>query len=592
MLDKRRLFAILLFTVAVFAVILARMFWIQIAAAESYSSRDIDLIQSSVMQRERQLVLDSGRGHFYDRNGNPLTGETYPSLLVFPVNRNVEERERELPKILQVLGIEKQEWTAFQKGLNMPSFWKDHATGQPVKLTDEQAGAVRSIGVGGITVALYNRRYPSSFSGNQFIGYIGQNPQRVHQEFSPMVEQGKMSLTSEIGAAGLEKTFQPFLAGIGGTSISVFTDGRNQVLSGMGYRMVDPGNSYFPLKIITTLDKSLQQRLESLADESQLKEGAIVVLDAANAEVLAMVSRPAFDPYNVDMKAAGWANRALKADVPGSIFKTVVAAAALEEGVVRPDETFVCHGSYGKYHFTCWKKEGHGTLTFREAYAQSCNIVFGEVMNRLKVEQLEKAAQKLGVGRRVGWVGPVLRFSGFAQLDAEDQGMIWKDGTDKLDEGAKMQTAIGQRDVRMTPLQAADMVVTLLNGGQAHSVRGVKEIQYQNGRKLADFSVQRLEAGKEGITRHTSDLILEWMRDVVTVGTGQGLKGAKWQLAGKSGTAQVTEEGRERINQWFIGFGPVEQPRYAVAVVSLHQEHSGNEAVALFKDVMNVLADR
>lgn len=592
MLDKRRLFAVLLFIVAALTMILSRIFWIQIVAAESYSSRDIDLVRSSVLQRERQLVLDSGRGHFYDRDGNPLTGETYPSMLVFPVKLNEEERERGLPKLLQSLGIEKQEWNIFREGLRMPAFWKERANGQPVRLTDEQAAEVRSMGISGVTVAFYNRRYPSSYLAGQLIGYIGQNPQRVRQEFVPMMAQGKMNLASEIGAAGLEKAFQPFLAGIGGTSISLFTDGRNRPLPGMGYRMVDPGNSYYPLKVITTLDKSLQQRLESLADKSGLKEGAIVVLDKANAEVLALISRPSYDPNNVDLEAAGWANRALKADVPGSIFKTVVAAAALEAGVVRPDETFECRGSYGKYHFSCWKKEGHGTLTFREGYAQSCNIVFGEVMKRLTVEQLENAARKLGVNRRIGWEGPVLQFSYFAQLDAEDQGMIWKNGTDPQDEGAKMQTAIGQRDVHMSPLQAANMVVTLLNGGQAQSVRAVKEIQYHNGRRLAEFPAQRLESGKDGISRNTGDQLLQWMRDVVAIGTGQGLKGAKWQLAGKSGTAQVTEDGLERINQWFIGYGPWEQPRYAVAVVSLRQEQSGNQAVSLFKGVMNVLADR
>jgi penicillin-binding protein 4B len=591
-MNKRRMFGSLLAMVTLMAVLLMRTLWIQVISKDRYSSKQVDLVRQSVLQREQRLLLNSGRGGFYDRSGTLLTGESYRTLLVFPVLVDADNSRPEEVKLCRILGADGTAWTGFRSGLKIPRFWTDPSTGQPVRLTDAMAAAIESLRLDGLAVVPYERRYTPPYTAAQLIGYMSQDPDRVLAEFSPMVKAGRITPDSPIGAAGLEKTFEPLLRGLGGTYISLYTDSLNRPIPGIGYRLHAPDNPYYPLSVMTTLDGGIQAGLEELADKAGLKDGAIVVLDAKNAEVAGMVSRPSFDPAHVDPNSKGWSNQALLEFAPGSIFKTVVAAAALEYGVAKPDETFECKGSWGKYHFTCWKKEGHGHLTFRQAYAQSCNIVFGQIMLRLTPGQLEETARKLGVGLPAGWQGKVLQFSDFRQLDREDTGRVWSDSANSLDEGARLQTSIGQRDVRMTPLQAANMVVTLLNGGTGQTVRAVKEVRYGTGRLLTDFAGQRLQSNTEGLSSRTSRILLEWMKDVVQDGTGTALKGASWSLAGKSGTAQVPEEGTDLYNQWFIGYGPVEAPRYAVAVVSLRQKESGPEAVRLFRQVMELLAEQ
>ncbi|MDF2925025.1 MAG: penicillin-binding protein [Paenibacillaceae bacterium] len=590
-MSKRRLFGALLAMMALMAGLLLRTIWIQGIARDRFSSKQVNLVTQSVLQREQRLLLHSGRGNFYDRSGKPLTGETYPALLVFPVLLDSRPEPGELAKLYRILGTDSTAWNSFCKKLSTPRFWNDaSALGLPVRLTEETAAAIGELKLEGLAVVPYERRYVAPYAAAQLIGYVSQDPARLRAEFMPMLQAGRLVPSSQIGASGLEKTFEPYLRGIGGTFISLYTDSLNHPIPGIGYRVHAPDNPYYPLRVITTVDGGLQADLEQLADQAGLKDGAIVVLDAENADIAAMVSRPAFNPDHVNPGAPGWNNRALQEAAPGSIFKTIVAAAALEHGVAAPDEVFECKGAWGKYHFTCWKKEGHGQITFRQAYEQSCNIVFGQIMLRLEPGQLEDTARKLGLGLPAGWTGKLLQTKDFKQLDGEQLGRIWADTAAAVDEGIRLQTAIGQRDVRMTPLQAANMVVALLNGGEARSARAVREIRYGTGRLMTAFPKHKLQDAQEGIGKRTSGILLEWMKDVVEDGTGTALKGARWQLAGKSGTAQVPEGGTDLYNQWFVGYGPVEAPRYAVAVASLRQKASGPEAVRLFGQVMDLLA--
>lgn len=587
MMDKRRLFGLLLVMMAGLCILAVRILWLQASARAS----DVDLTKQSVLQREQRLLLDTGRGEFLDRSGQPMTGDSYPALLVFPMPKGLQGKKEEVARLSALLGTDPAAWQQFREKLATPQFWMGGGTeaGLPARLTEKMVKEIEGIPLDGLAVVPYERRYAPPYPASQLIGYIGQDPGRIRTEFAPMLQEGRLKPDSRIGAAGLERTFEPLISGLGGVFISLYTDPLNRPIAGIGYRLHAPQNPYYPLQVVTTLDLELQLELEKAADQAGLKDGAIVVLDTKNADILGLVSRPAFDPDHVNPGASGWSNRAFKEAVPGSVFKTVVAAAALESGAVKPEETFECNGALGKYHFTCWKKEGHGELTFREAFAESCNIVFGEVMKRLKPGQLEETAERLGIGLAAGWTGKVLRYPDFRQLDGEEAGRIWADGTPSEDEGAMLQTSIGQRDVRMTPLQAANMIVTLLNGGQAREVRAVKEVRYATGQVLAGFPEKKLPQA-EGLSRRTAAVLRQWMTEVVEEGTGSALQSAKWKLAGKSGTAQAPEGVKEYYNQWFVGYGPVESPRYAVAVVSLKQTRSGPEAVRLFGRVMDLLA--
>jgi cell division protein FtsI/penicillin-binding protein 2 len=590
-LEKRRIFLVLFTILLLFIGIVGKLFWIQIAATESYSSRGVNLLKNSVVQRQRALVLESGRGEIIDRNLTPMTGKIIKSLVVFPINSNFQGEPQQVNQLIRILRTNTERWLAFSRELKEPQVWRTSDDGKPVALSDQQEVQINELGLPNLKVVEMEDRYPSGMTARQLIGFIGQNPDRVMSIYSADLEKGKVALNSKIGGAGLEKTFDLWLRGIGETSISYFTDAGKRPLSGLDARMIAPDNTFYPVKLVTTLDLSVQQQIERLMDKLNIREGAAVVQEVEQGDIIAMASRPNYDPTQVNLASNSWSNYALKATAPGSIFKTVVAAAALDEGVVDPKETFNCEGAFGKYGFTCWRKEGHGPLTLEQGFAQSCNIVFAKVMQRLTPAQLESYAHKLGVLNEVGWTGKTDTKQILHQLDAEESGQLFGAHTPRNDEGVLMQTAIGQRDVMMTPLQASNMIVTLLHGGKGYSPRVVQEIRYQTDRVMEKFSPQLLDVSAGRVSAATSRTLLNWMREVVTEGTGQGLKDAKWKLAGKSGTAQTQNGKEEKVNQWFIGYGPAASPKYAVSVVIKNTDPSeSNKAIPLFKGIMDILA--
>lgn len=592
---KNRIFIVLLGLVLILIGWNVRLFWIQAAAATRLTSRGLDLVENSVLQREQGIVLDSGRGDFIDRNGVALTGRTMQVLIAFPIETEpgaASGREKSLTQAAKVLGVPKQQLDEFLQSLTSPQIWS--VGGRPAALTDEQARQLEALGLADLRVTTYKERYERRQPAAQVIGYIGQNPERITKQFTDQFHKGELQLTSKIGNAGLEKTFEPWLRGIGATSVSLFTDAARRPLPGLDIRMVKPDNLYYPLKLVTTLDRKLQEQIEGKLEQLAIQDGAVVVLDMESADVVAMASRPGFQPEHVDLTGgASWSNRALKAETPGSIFKTVTAAAALEEGAVKPGETFHCDGALGKYGFTCWKKEGHGTLTLEEGFAQSCNIVFAKVAERLGGETLQRYAQTLGLTTPVGWIGNTTVSAQFRQWDGEEAGQVYAASTDRRDAGVLVQTAIGQRDAQVTPLQAANLVVTLFHGGKVLSPRVVQEVRFQNDRLYERFASQSL-AGEAltPIRPATAKTLLAWMTEVVDHGTGRTLQAAKWPLAGKSGTAQVQlAGGKPGENHWFIGYGPADHPKYAAAVLVRHvPAGTKNRSILLFQEVMDLLA--
>jgi cell division protein FtsI/penicillin-binding protein 2 len=585
---KRRMFMVLLLFMALLTGITGKLLWIQLVRTGGSSTHTVDLVKNSVSQRQSSLVLHSGRGDFYDWKLRPITGETSKALVIFPVQEKNQSNDQQNEDISRILGVSTAAWKAFSDHVKEPRLWSTEPNGQPNHLNAKQEMLIDLLQLPNVRVVDYESRYPQSMAAKQLIGFIGENPERIKTVFGKQLAHGDVSLTSKIGGSGLEKTFEPLIEGIGQTSISYFTDNEKRPLNGLGTRLIEPANPYYPLKVITTIDLDLQKKVEALMDSMNIREGAAVVLNAADADIRVMASKPDYNPEDVDLAQSNWSNHALQAIAPGSIFKTAVAVAALEEGVVKPGETFDCHGALGKYGFTCWKKEGHGRLTLEEGFAESCNIVFAKVMQRLSSAQLEKYAGELGLIHKAGWQGTIGQ-QNVQQLDGEDEGQLFAAGTPREDEGVLMQTAIGQRDVLLSPLQAANMIVTLLHGGERFAPRAASEIRYQTDRIMSSLTVQKSHTD---ISRATSQKLLEWMETVVTEGTGKALQGAKWQLAGKSGTAQVQTGKQEKVNQWFIGYGPVHSPKYAVSVsVANVGPLEPNQAVPLFKGIMQILAE-
>ncbi len=548
-------------------------------------------VQHAVKQRASTIEIDNGRADIYDRNGESLTGDWIQALIVSPLEDSTLNQQTKYEDLASILEIPKKDWHQYILSLTEPQIWNglnsDLSNLQPIPLSPLQIKKINALEMEGIYIVPYKARYMKPNLASHLIGFIAQDPEKMKKQYPDLLHKKALFINSRIGGAGLEKTFDRLMLGVSHTHFLLFKDGRNRQLKGIGSRVVHHQNPNYPLKLITTIDKSIQEEIESILFHHQVEQGAIVVLDAGNADIISMVSRPEFDPHDIDLNNGAWRNKTLKAEVPGSIFKTVVAAAAIEYHLIKPRELFHCDGDLGKYKLKCWKEGGHGQITMEQAYAQSCNVAFAKVIERISTEQLEATADHLGLLQQVGYKG---------QLDSEEIGKLFDPKTVKHDGGVKAQTAIGQRDVMITPLQAANMIVTLLHDGEVKSPRAVKEVRYQNDRLHTIMNEKSFKYKNKGISKRTARTLLHWMEHTVQDGTGQLLKQAKWRLAGKSGTAQANLNGEHVENLWFIGFGPLEQPKYAVAVLIQATEQqtitstNTQKATEVFKDIMDALA--
>ncbi|MGZ6507120.1 MAG: peptidoglycan D,D-transpeptidase FtsI family protein, partial [Tumebacillaceae bacterium] len=290
---------------------------------------------------------------------------------------------------------------------------------------------------------------------------------------------------------------------------------------------------------------------------------AVVVLDAKTEDVLAMASRPNFDQnrpvttnqYPVDL--------ALKATFPGSVFKTVIAAAALESGIVKPTDEFDCPGyiDIGDGTLKCWTTHGH--ITAEEAFAESCNVTFATLAMKLGRDKIDEYAKKLGLGSAIG-----LSFDGQPQFPDEDPGSIF------LKQGAAARllanTGIGQEDVRITPLQAAHLMAVVANGGEAGTPRLVESMNTPDSLLYKEFQPA---PKKRVLQASTAAELQKWCRDVVHAdkGTARVLDNAVMPVAGKTGTAQTGDPNAD--HQWFAGFAPANNPKYIVVVVNESVPH-------------------
>ncbi|QHW30584.1 penicillin-binding protein 2 [Paenibacillus rhizovicinus] len=596
---QRRIFGLVLGMSLILVGMLLRLAWLQLSPAETVSADIAHLKSESVAQRERELVLDSGRGDFFDRNGLALTGETYESLVVFPLQAQSRTRiagdAADLKALASALHVQPDHLQQWMQTLKEPAFWHRDGERIPLKLSKQQLNAIRPLRLNGVRILPYRSRYPDGITVKHAIGYISQHPELLAVDYDKRLKERTMKLSDQTGGAGLERSLDRLLQGTGPTTVSYFTDGANKPMRGLDWRLTSASNPYYPVRVNTTMDLAIQNKLERYVDAEGLQEGAVVVLDARNADIVAMVSRPQLPQDKPAGSDQDYVNHAVRAATPGSVFKLVTEAAALEAHITSENERFQCNGDYGRYGLHCWKRGGHGELTLQDALAGSCNVVFARLAERMDARTLYVTAEKLGIGEQVGWASEAA-FAPFPKplrlLPEEEGGHVFAPFPISRDGGQLAQTGIGQRDVRISPLQAANLVVTLLNGGVVQEPRLVSDIRYGNGLLLAKLPRQTWPSRYGQIGRQTANAILAGMQAVVDHGTGQSISDGKWSVAGKSGTAQVTWQGKELLNQWFIGYGPLRSPRYAVAVLSENRGlHTSNQATKLFRGVMDVLAD-
>jgi penicillin-binding protein 2 len=342
------------------------------------------------------------------------------------------------------------------------------------------------------------------------------------------------------------------------------------------------------------------------------KAGAVVAINPKNGEILAMVSRPSFDPtaFSRGIPTSLWnslvnnENRPLRDKTiqdhypPGSVFKIVTAIAGLEEGVIDEHTVFNCPGKLqvGSKTFHCWKKSGHGNISVRDAITESCDVFFYKVAQRLKsVDDLAKWAFYLGLGRRTG-----------IPLAREVPGLIpteeWK--MKRLGQpwspGETLSVAIGQGYVLTTILQLANTYASVANGGTQYRPYFVKRIESIDGQVISESKPEVLDQHK--LKPSTYKAIRDGLYNVVNdrSGTAYSQRLPGMDFVGKTGTAQVINltkgnvynkcenmKYRERHHALFAGFAPADDPQIAVAVIAEHGCHGGTAAAPVARAVID-----
>jgi len=436
---------------------------------------------------------------------------------------------------------------------------------------------------------VYVRIYPNGKVAGQIIGYTGKtgrNPDGIvdnHETLWPETE----------GREGLEQTFNGMLTGKHGEYKLTFDkDGRKT-----SEKLITPPEPGF--NVVTTLDLHLQQLAEK-ALEAKAKRGAMVIMDPNNGDILALASWPTYDPNLFVPSISTEQLKALQDDPdipllprayrssypPGSTFKIAVGIAALESHAVYPDDQYECVPSIqiGNVTFHNWKKGDRGALNFVQALTESCDTWFYQVGIKTGAGPIIDWALKLGFGAKCG-----------IPLRGEAEGRIPNDQYMKATHGRKLlngdiaNMSIGQGDIQVTPLQMAQAMATIANGGTLYQTRLVQQVQTFDNQIATAYQVRAKRT--LDLSSETSDQVRTGMINVVNGAGGTAHQASldNVEVAGKTGTAQWGPKNKERTAAWFAGFLPADQPRYAFAAVYEgdvgSKVHGGSAAAPMIADV-------
>jgi len=566
--ESEKILIICYIATGAFLLLIIRLWQLQILQGSEYR-------KLSEANRLRVITTPAPRGIIFDRSGIPLVRNSpyyYASLIPDEFDKGKVDL---LSNVLNVPAEEILE-KINTKGLSpfVPVRLKQGLSFKEVAYIESR----RSDLPGLIIEVDVSREYLYGDVGSHLIGYLGKlNPS---QSKDPALKD--VPPEAFIGQWGAEMLFDKSLRGtLGKRVIEIDALGRE-------IRLLQEKPPIKGKDIILSVDINLQKEAEMAFGE---KAGALVAIKPVTGEVLGMVSKPSFDP-NLFAKGISYEewnalthnkknpmiNRALQSQYPpGSTFKIITAIAALEEGVITPTTKVDCRGviTYGRWHFGCWRKNGHGVISMHRAIVESCDVYFYEAGKRLGIDKIYDYALSLGLGRETG-----------IELGREREGLIpntkWKLENKKLPWflGETFNTAIGQGYVAATPLQLAVMISAIANGGNLYKPTLIKDAPpiILRKAKIRPETLEIIKKGLSGVVNESS-------------GTGWAAKSQLMSIAGKTGTAQVVAIKRDsqslpekfRDHAWFVAFAPVENPEIALAVFVEHGGHGGGAAAPIAK---------
>jgi penicillin-binding protein 2 len=571
-----------------FALLLGRLYWLQVAEFDRYRNL-------SENNRLRLRTVRAPRGLILDRKGRAIA-ETQGSFDLVCTPVDVKELEGEIRLLSQIVEFDADEEEILEKIGKARKGNPFSAITVARDLRFEQISVLEfnRESLPGFTVTVEAKRsYPFGPAFAHVLGYVGEaSPEEMEQSADSRLAMGDL-----VGKYGLERLMDNVLRGVnGGRKVEVDAAGRDR-------RMVEEVPSRTGGTVHTSLDADLQKAAQEAMGN---RAGAVIALAPKTGEVLAFYSAPAFDPnaFARGIRRADW--QALNSDprkpmqnkglqgtyAPGSTVKPFLALAALEEKVQDTGRTVSCPGSFrlGNRVFRCWKEKGHGTVDMYRAVVQSCDVFFYTLGLRLGPDRLAKVEKEAGLGTITG-----------IDLPGERKGLVpdteWKQTVmkDRWYDYESVILGIGQGAVHLTPLEMAVGYAAIATGGQVMRPRVATKVVRMDG-KTEERAPERMRAVPWNA--QNVEFVRKALAGVVNdYGTGGAAKLPGVTVAGKTGTAQVASVKGKMIKSedlpyqirdhaWFVAFAPVEDPQICVAAMVEHGGHGGSAAAPIVKAVM------
>ncbi len=523
---RKRLLLVLIFGILFFFLLAFRLGYVQFVLGNMLTDKAKD-------SWSREIPFEPKRGMIVDRNGTPLaTNVSAPTVYVIP--RQVDNPAETAEKLAEVLAMPKEK---AYRHVTKKTMIERIPEGR--KISEEKARQLRQMNLKGVYIAEdYKRYYPYGTLLSHVLGFTGIDNQ---------------------GLSGLELAYDKQLAGSRG-SVQFYSTAK-------GERMEEMADEYRPpvdgLDLKLTIDVRIQMILERELDAAQTQyspDGLIAIaMDPDSGEILGMASRPNFNPSDYQNVPPEVYNRNLpiwSTYEPGSTFKIITLAAALEEGKVDLEDDHFFDPGYvtvagARLH--CWKRGGHGSETFLEVVENSCNPGFVELGNRVGKEKLFQYIRNFGFGAKTG-----------IDLNGEGKGILFS--LDRVGPVELATTAFGQ-GVSVTPIQQVTAVAAAVNGGTLYQPYIAKELI--DGEKGETVMRKTPVAKRKVISEKTSAEVRYALESVVAKGTGKKAYVEGYRVGGKTGTAQKAKDGRYLENNYivsFIGFAPSDDPEIVVYV--------------------------
>jgi penicillin-binding protein 2 len=567
-----------------------------IASPETEEETIIPTFETQKLARTYILDVPAPRGQITDRNGVPLAQNklsynlaiNFPTPLDFSDARAISFAREKIDKAAKLIGrsIKISDDAILRHYRNRGILPFEIAQ----NLSADEYEAVKERTNDGMVVrSIYVRTYPNGKLAGQIIGYTG----KTGRNLDGIIDNHETLWPGTEGREGLEQTFNDMLTGKHGEYKLTFDkDGRKT-----SEKLITPPVPGY--NVITTLDVRLQELAEK-ALAAKAKRGALVIVDPNSGDILAMASWPTYDPNLFIPTISAEKFKGLQDDPdipllprafrssypPGSTFKVAVGIAALESGAVGPNDEYECVPAIeiGNLTFHNWKKGDRGPMNFIQALTESCDTWFYQVGIKTGAEPIIDWALKLGFGAKCG-----------IPLRGEVEGRVPNDEYMKATHGRKLlngdiaNLSIGQGDTQVTPLQMAQAMAIIANGGIFYQTRLVQQVQSIGNEIVSAYQVR--EKRRLDIPAETMDQLRTGLIKVVNGagGTAHEAELGNVELAGKTGTAQWGPKNKERTAAWFAGFVPADQPQYAFAALYEgdvgSKVHGGTVAAPLIADV-------